>query len=318
MPITRTSSFPTNVILSDALGTPAAPTSYFGFANAVGTQVASTGPRIQSGSGNPNGTLTSPIGSQWTDSSSGLIYTNTDGATAWIVSGNATRDWFPLLTQSPLNAQSDYFSAAVLDPKWTAWNPGANTTSTTSQATRLNMVQTTHAGVAIGGIFQPVPASTRYCVTASVRLSSRAVNVSDCGILIGGNLVGLPATAPLITWEQVIQAVPSCSISYSGWTDYATFNATPFTIASLGQGDNLLRVFVDTVGATFSFLSSSDGWTWTRWTTAAFAATTIGAAPTVIGLCVDNQASGADVNAYAAMFRVDATTDPFLPCGGFA
>lgn len=318
MPITRTTSFPTNVILSDALGTPGAPTSYFGFANAGGTQVASTGPRWGAGVGDPTGVLTAPIGSQWTDSSSGLIYTNTDGATGWMVSSNVTRNWFPLLTQSPLNAKSDYFNAAVLDPKWTTWDPGANMTVTTSAATRLKMVQTTHAGIAIGGIFQTVPASARYAITASVRLSSLNNNVSDCGLMVGGDLVGNPATAPLVTWEQVIQTTPSCSLSYSGWTNFSAFSATPFTIATLGQGTNVLRIFVDTVAATLSFLSSADGWTWTRWSTVAFAATTIGAAPSVIGLAVDNQNTGVDAIMYAPMFRVDATTDPYLPCGGLA
>ncbi len=83
MPVTRTTNFPTNVILSDALGTPASPSSYFGFANALGTVVASTGPRFQSGTGNPNGVLTSPAGSLWMDATTGAIFRNMDGVTAW-------------------------------------------------------------------------------------------------------------------------------------------------------------------------------------------------------------------------------------------
>lgn len=99
MPITQTTSFPTNVIISDALGTPGAPTGYFGFANALGTVVASTGPRVQAGTGNPNGTLTSPAGSLWLDVATGTTYRNLDGASAW------AGGWGRLFGQTNLNDQ---------------------------------------------------------------------------------------------------------------------------------------------------------------------------------------------------------------------
>jgi hypothetical protein len=83
MPITRTTSFATNVILSDVLGTAAAPSSYFGFANASGGQVASTGPRVQASAGNPSGVVTSPAGSIWVDTTTGLVYYNVNGAAGW-------------------------------------------------------------------------------------------------------------------------------------------------------------------------------------------------------------------------------------------
>lgn len=73
------------VVLTNGLpSTPASPGSYFGFGlNA--TKSASSGTRIYTGTGNPNGVLTAPLGSLWIDNSSiaGLYYINTNGTTEW-------------------------------------------------------------------------------------------------------------------------------------------------------------------------------------------------------------------------------------------
>lgn len=321
MSITRTTSFPTNVILSDTLGTPASPTAYFGFANASGTQVASTGPRIQSGSGNPNGTLTSPLGSLWIDSATGTSYVNVDGATQWVVSsGNTSQQWSPLLTQSPLNAATDYFNnGAVLDSKWTLWNPGANTTATQSQASRLRLLQTTHAGNAVGGIRQAAPASTRYAITAKIGVTGIVNNVMDGGIFVAGDIAGAPTTAPFVTVDNTYNSATAggaLTCSLFNWTNYTTLaGATKDLVA--GNAANLVRLFVDTVGTNYMLLLSPDGEAWQKIAVLSFAASAIGGPPLYIGQHVNNGNTGEDVSLYSAMFRVDATTDPYLQCGGF-
>lgn len=93
MTILKTTSFGQNVIISDAIGTPAAPGAYFGFANAGGTQVASTGPRYQVVNGNPNGTLSSPIGSLCINTATGMLFVNTNGATAWAPFAGGASTW---------------------------------------------------------------------------------------------------------------------------------------------------------------------------------------------------------------------------------
>jgi hypothetical protein len=320
MPLTLASVTNRNILLGDGVGTTGAPGSYFGFGQA-GTSPASTGPRIQAGVGDPSGVVTSPIGSQWTDSASGIVYTNMDGATGWVVSGGggAVGNWFPLIAQSPLDAKTDYFSSgAVIDPKWTDWDAGANTTNTQSTSTRLKMVQTTHAGNTLAGLFQTAPASARYAITARVGTSGVVANFISAMLFVAGDLVTLPAAAPIVTIEQGFTSTPVVFVSVSNWAAYNNFSAAPFTANNLGQGTNMLRIFVDTVAATYSFLTSSDGLTWTRWTTVTFAASSIGAAPTTMGVCMNNQNSGADATTYFLMFRVDSTTDAFLPCGGLA
>lgn len=326
MPSTRTTSFPTNVVISDALGTPASPTGgYFGFANAGGTQVASTGPRLWAGLGNPNGILTAPIGTQWTNSNTGIVYINTDGATAWTVLGGGTttaRNWFPLIEQSPLNAKTDYYNVGnVLDPKWSTWNPGANTTaSQAGSTTRLQLLQTTHAGSAVGGIYQAAPAATRYAITTWIGLAGRSNNVANGGVFAAGNISGAPTTAAFVSVDQIVNsavAAGSPTAEFLNWTDYTALAGSAASITGLGQGA-LLRLYVDTVAANFLLLTSNNGLAWVRYATVAFAATVLNAAPSFIGQHVNNANTGADVSLYSGMFRVDATTDPFLPIGGFA
>lgn len=98
MPASKTNLYQANIILGDGVGTPGAPGSYFGFGQ-TGTSPASTGPRIQAGAGNPNGTLTSPAGSMWLDTATGTTYRNLDGATAW------AGGWARLFGQTNLNDQ---------------------------------------------------------------------------------------------------------------------------------------------------------------------------------------------------------------------
>ncbi len=75
------------VVLTNGLpSTPASPGSYFGF-GLNSTKSASTGPRLYVGAGNPNGVLVAPLGSQWTDNVAGIVYINTNAASAWSVLG---------------------------------------------------------------------------------------------------------------------------------------------------------------------------------------------------------------------------------------
>lgn len=79
------------IILDNSTGTPANPGAYFGFAqSAPTTQRNSTGARLYSGTGNPNGVLTAPIGSLWINDATGIWYQNTDGATTWVPFGTGS------------------------------------------------------------------------------------------------------------------------------------------------------------------------------------------------------------------------------------
>lgn len=76
-------NFDDDVILDDGVGAIANPGSYVGFGRAEGG-TESTGPRIYAGTGDPNGTVTAPLGSLWLRSDVAGFYRNTDGATTWV------------------------------------------------------------------------------------------------------------------------------------------------------------------------------------------------------------------------------------------
>lgn len=72
---------PNNLLFSPAVGTPASPGPYIGWA-LDSTKALSTGPRIYCSTADPNGTLTAPRGSIALIVAGGFK-TNTDGATTW-------------------------------------------------------------------------------------------------------------------------------------------------------------------------------------------------------------------------------------------
>lgn len=84
MPLTQADRYATNVLLTDGVGTTGTPGSYFGFGG-VSTSPSSTGPRFQAGVGSPIGVVTSPLGSSWIDSATGIEYLNVNGGTTWAI-----------------------------------------------------------------------------------------------------------------------------------------------------------------------------------------------------------------------------------------
>lgn len=75
-------NFDDPVIIDNGIGTPANPGAYFGLGRAAGG-VQSTGPRIYAGVGDPSGVMAAPAGTMWIDSSTGQVYQNMDGASAY-------------------------------------------------------------------------------------------------------------------------------------------------------------------------------------------------------------------------------------------
>lgn len=322
MPLTLANVINRNVLLGDGVGTTGAPGSYFGFGQS-GTSPASTGPRIQASSGNPNGIVSAPIGSMWIDSAGGTTYTNTDGGTTWAALGggtNAVRDWFPLIQQSPQNAKSDYFLGTTINPIWTQWNPGGNTTFAASATTRLGITQTPMPAPTLGGLIQTAPASARYALTAVVFPNAQAITsgIVSMAVIAGGDLIGSPTTAPVVLAEQYQDGTPNSLVSLTSATNYNTGFTSHRSAGNVGWYPYVLRLFVDTVAQTYTFVMGAKGNDMRSLQTVAFAATALTVAPTTIGIAIDNDQSGKNMTGYFAMFRVDATADPYLPCGGFA
>ncbi len=82
----------------------------------------------------------------------------------------------------------------------------------------------------------------------------------------------------------------------------------------------LFRVFVDTVASEYTLLWSTDGIGWESTAALAYAATSVPADPATIGIGLENSTGGAaaDIDLNSLMFRVDETTNMYLPCGALA
>lgn len=79
------------LIFDNGVGTPASPGGYLGFGQTNLMSDDSSGPRIYSGLGDPDGILTAPIGSMWIETATGGWYQNVDGLTDWdLVTGGGS------------------------------------------------------------------------------------------------------------------------------------------------------------------------------------------------------------------------------------
>lgn len=81
-------NFDTDIIIDDGVGTAAAPASYLGFGRVAGGNV-STGPRVYTGTGSPNGVVTgAPVGSIWVRSDVAQLWQFTAAPSTWTQLGS--------------------------------------------------------------------------------------------------------------------------------------------------------------------------------------------------------------------------------------
>jgi hypothetical protein len=243
-----------------------------------------------------------------------------DGGTGGGGAGGAdlTGIWNGLIQQSPLHAKTDYFSDSSLDVKWTELDNDTNTT-VTEDATGLTIVQTTHAGVGLSGIHEAAPAAAQYLITVDMRLTGVMTGVGGGSVsqmFVTGDLAGAPTTAPLVVfglaWEDVKADVQV--VSYSDYNSVATVHLVDVSLGIV----RYFRIAVDNTANTFQFLVSGDGENWVRFYTLAQASASVTGDPVRIGFGLNNVNSGSTLKLHSRMFRVDESSDPFLPIGDLA
>lgn len=227
--------------------------------------------------------------------------------------------WSPLKPAASPHASSDYFDDASLAGAWSTWDPGSTSTVVTETADdRLKIVQPTHSGDKLSGIFKAVPAGTRYSITAALHGGVTQQNVGKFGIFVSGNLASSPTTAGLY---YLCTHVPGFDHLTRGenWSKYDTLLGT--TKNASGQAPFFLyRIFVDTVGNKIYTLLSVDGRAWHEFDNTSLSASGAGASPTHMGIAVDCNGTGNSLTAVCSMFRIDsaaAATDRYVSCGGW-
>jgi hypothetical protein len=235
-----------------------------------------------------------------------IIGTESGSTTA---SGNTM--WSATVPQDPLETETDYFTDSTLDPKWTEWDPQAALT-VEEDADGLKLTRVADASE-FNGLVQDLPAGTRFAVTAEIALDAEGGKVNGAGIIVGEDLVTNPTTdAFWINYVVFDTGGSEWVVNRARYSNYAGANtfglADP---AGIHTSRIFLRIFVDTVAVTVMFLVSRDG---ERWVSVGPAVSYSGDTLDQVGFVTRND-SGNDLIAYSSMFRVDTTTDPFIPVG---
>jgi hypothetical protein len=232
-------------------------------------------------------------------------------------SGNTL--WMGTLPQTPLHVKSDYFGTGSLDPKWEVWDaitPGGTVTAVeNSEGLVLTRAADTEN---FNGIIQTLPGDTTFALTAEIELDLVGGKLTGAGVLVAENLAasgGNPSTGKLwmnyVAWDTVFG---NMIYQFATWADFNSFTAVNFD-SRLGSDRSriFLRLYVDTSGETIRALGSRDGHRWlSLGGSISYAGSTLGS----IGFVMRNE-SGDDTIMYSSMFRVDATSDPYLPVGGY-
>lgn len=248
-------------------------------------------------------------------------------ATAAAMASGTIPGWFPLSKQSPLTTGTDYFDDGSLDGAWSTFDPGSTgLTVTETVDERLKLVQPTQGDQAIAGVVRAAPGDSAYCITAYLGGRGRMADYGAYGIVLGGSdMLSDPTNATLLAIYNTLRgsgAVPrtaAIQCEASGYVDWTTFDSNHVTLA--GSWFRLLRVFYTSdSGGLFHFLGSQDGNEWLRLWGIAQAQAQLGAsaeAPAFAGVFVNNFNTGDDLAVTCPMYRVDTTTDMFLPCGEY-
>jgi hypothetical protein len=236
------------------------------------------------------------------------------GTASGTASSSGNQFWLATVPQQPEQTETDYFPGSALASKWEEWDvPG---TLTVSVDNGLVMSRTTDANFG-AGIIQPIPSATTFAITAEVEFDTVVGNDSNGGgILVGENLAasgGSPSTGDLWVLQVGWSSGSDRAVFWQKWDDYNGPATTLYTDGlSVEISRILLRLYVDTTADTVQALLSTDG---KRWIALDDPVSTSGFTLGSIGLTTI--AIGDDTEVYSRMFRVDETSDPYLPVGGY-
>lgn len=224
--------------------------------------------------------------------------------------------WNGLYAEVVDHAKTDRFTNSSLDVKWAEWDPDTNLT-VSEGATRLKLTQTSQAAFAMAGLYQTVPANAQYDITAALSSSSEmAGDTFVFGVFVAEDVAGSPSTA---NYQSVGMTIRATEVDTEVLHGTAYTNVTvQKTVEDWGwSGRIFLRIFVDNTANEFKFLASQDGKAWTSITTVAQASSNVSGDPVTMGVYINNITTTFGASVFCDMFRVDATSDPYLPVGGY-
>jgi hypothetical protein len=287
---------------------------------------------LRNGVGNLDRVATTVITGDWSISGTTLsvhgdITSSGDGYTIRYVVGTASgaasasgnQIWLGTVPQEPLHAKSDYFQGTTLDPKWEEWEPlGEGTVTQANGEVRLTKDSTNFG---YDGIIQDSPSDDQFCITARFSLSGLyGAQYFNVILLVGEDLsagTGAPTTNGFLInnlhWDDI-------DVLWTAAVHENYVAGTGIESEVMPTGPVVyLRLFVDRtagVAGEVTALISENGKDWIRYPAMDVNAYADVTSLTSMGIAFWNS-TGAEGAVLCDVFRVDITTDPELPVGGF-
>lgn len=182
---------------------------------------------------------------------------------------------------------------------WTEIDFGTNTTPTEDND-GLNLLQTSHAGNSLAGIYKAIT-SGDFTIVVKLGMSGLALTTSIRAALA---LLedATSSTGDIVTLSLFANAT-DVSVKRTPWTAYNSSSAdTVSRSISVDVIPTAIYLCIRRTGTTYSFDFSSDGVGWQQISTG-----TITFTPTHIGIMIDNLNTGSDAKVNAQFFRVQGS-----------
>ncbi len=222
--------------------------------------------------------------------------------------------WSGLKVQNPQDALTTYFPGTTLESAWTEFDNDGRQTVTIADGT-ASLVTTTGT-IGLFGIKAVAPPDDQFSLTAQIRMSAASINFGQMNAFIAENLVTNPTTANLFVFGPS-QSSPSPFYAASRWTAYDTYGAgIPNQPSFRPHTTSFVRLFVDRTAFRVRTLWSVDGENWIQTVPEINFSITGVSTISSIGLVCDNRTGLSSLLA-SSMMRIDRSSDPFLPCGGY-
>ena len=228
------------------------------------------------------------------------------------------RIWIATVPQDPLETETDYFTGAALDAKWTAWDVAGDHSAAVSDG--LVITCDSSADDNYGGIVQPLPADDQFCITADLRAVGRYSQgpALAWSLIIGEDLVANPATASFFNM-QLVTDTNGIHVECTIFNNYSSFGGTPHAKdESPVPHACFLRWYVDRtagVAGEVTPMFSANGRDWLHFSAVAVNGTAINSLDT-FGLAILDMLNDGGATLWRSnMVRIDITSDKRFAVG---
>lgn len=210
--------------------------------------------------------------------------------------------WDPDAAPSSAGADDDEFADAAgagVPSGWTEVDHGTHQT-VSEEEYGLKLIQATHAGDSVSGIYKAIPAGD-FTIVTKVSLSG----LSEANFVVAGLGLFQDATSSTgdIATHTLHQDATATAINVETWTAYNAFGSSLQQVVwSVDGGPTHVYLRIRRTGTTYAFDFSTDGVAYQR-----LHSGTLSFTPTHYGPVINNVASGADVMGVFSFFRYTAS-----------